>query len=63
MLSNSLGTVYAYQNVSEEINKMFSNLTPDYLGFKNFSYEYPGGFSIGSMSSINTSNNSISNTQ
>lgn len=63
IFTNSLGTVYAYQNVSDEIHKMFSNLTPDYLGFKNSSYEYPGGFSIGSMSSINTSNNSITGTQ
>ena len=63
ILSNSLGIVYAYQNVSEEIYKMFSNLTSDYLGFKNFSYEHPGGFSISSMHSINTSNNSITGTQ
>ncbi|WP_458718684.1 hypothetical protein [Candidatus Nitrosocosmicus sp. R] len=63
ILSDSLGTVYARQNISEEIHKMFSNLTPDYLGFKNFSYEYPGGFSISSMPSINTSNNSITGTQ
>ncbi len=55
----TLGTVYAFQNISEEIYKMFSNLTPDYLGVKNFSYEHPGGFPISSMPSINTSDNSI----
>ena len=59
----SLGTGYARQNLSEEVYKMFSNLTPDYLGSKNFSYEHPGGFPISSMPSINTSNNSITNTQ
>ena len=63
ILSISLGTVYANQNISEEIYKMFNNLTPDYLGFKNFSYDHPGGFSISSMPSINTNNNSISDTQ
>jgi hypothetical protein len=42
---------------------MFSNLTPDYLGFNNFSYEYPGGFSISSMPSINISNNSVNGTR
>jgi len=61
--TDGLGTIYAHQNISEEIYKMFGNLTPDYLGFKNFSYEYPGGFSISSMPSINTSNNSITGTQ
>jgi len=59
----SLGTGYARQNISEEIYKMFSNLTPDHLGGKNFSYEHPGRFSISSMPSINTSNNSMTNTQ
>jgi hypothetical protein len=57
--TNTLGPIHAYQNISEEIYKMFSNLTPDYLGVKNFSYERPGGFSISSMPSINTSNNSM----
>ncbi len=57
--TNTLGPIQAYQNISEEIYKMFSNLTPDYLGVKNFSYERPGGFSISSMPSINTSNNSM----
>ena len=61
--TDGLGTIYAHQNISEEIYKMFGNLTPDYLGFKNFSYERPGGFSISSMPSINTSNNSIAGTQ
>ncbi len=63
ILTNTFGIVYAHQNISEEIHKMFSNLTPDYLGVKNFSYELPGGFSISSMSSINSSNNSITSTQ
>lgn len=58
IISNGLGTVYANENVTEEIYKMFSNLTPDYLGSKNFSYEYSEGFSISSMPSINTSNSS-----
>jgi len=58
-----LGTIYARQNLSEEIYNMFSNLTPDYLGGKKISYEHPGGFSIRSMPSIHTSNNSITNTQ
>ena len=62
ILTNSLGTVYERQNISEEIYIIFSNLTPDYLGIKNFSYEHPGGFSISSMPSINTSNNSITGT-
>ena len=57
--TNLVGPIQAYQNISEEIYKMFSNLTPDYLGVKNFSYERPGGFSISSMPSINTSNNSM----
>jgi hypothetical protein len=57
--TNTLGPIQAYQNISEEIYKMFSNLTPDYLGVKNFSYERPGGFSISSMPSINTSNISM----
>jgi len=61
--TNTLGTVHARQNISEEIYKMFGNLTPDHLGVKNFSYELPGGFSISSMPSINTSNNSITNTR
>jgi hypothetical protein len=61
--NNSLETVYTSQNISEEIYKMFSNLTPDYLGFNNFSYEYPGGFSISSMPSINISNNSVNGTR
>ena len=61
--TDGLGTVNAYQNISEEIYKMFGNLTPDYLGFNNFSYERPGGFSISSMPSINTSSNSIAGTQ
>lgn len=61
--NNSLETGYTSQNISEEIYKMFSNLTPDYLGFKNFSYEYPGGFSVSSMPSINISNNSVNETQ
>jgi hypothetical protein len=63
ILTNSLGTVYAHQNMSEEIYRMFSNLTPDYLGIKNFSYEHPDGFSISSMQIINTSDDSITGTQ
>ena len=63
ILTGGLGSANAYQNISEEIQKMFSNLTPDYLGFKNFSYEYPGGFSVSSMPSINISNNSVNGTQ
>ena len=62
-LTNSLGTVYAYQNMSEEIYKMFGNLTPDYLGLKNFTSEYPGGFYISSMPRINTSDDSVTGTQ
>lgn len=54
-------TGYVRQNVSEEIHMMFSNLTPDHLGFKNFSNERSDGFSISSMPSINASNNSIAN--
>ena len=57
ILINVIGTVYPRQNISEQIYKMFSNLTPDNLGSKNFSYEYPGEFSISSMPRINTSNN------
>jgi len=56
---NTVGTVYARQNISEEIYRMFNNLTPDYLGSKNSSYEYPGEFSISSMPRINTSDNPI----
>lgn len=56
--TNILGTAHARQNISEEIYNMFSNLTPGYLGVKNFSYEHLGGFSISSLPSINTSNNS-----
>jgi len=63
ILTNTFGIVYARQNISEEISMIFGNLTPDQLGFKNFSYEHLGGFSISSMPSINTSNNSISGTQ
>ncbi len=59
----TLCTGHARQNISEEIYNMFNNLTPDYLGVKNFSYERPGGFSISSMPSINTSDNSITNIQ
>ena len=58
----SLGTGYARQNISEEINKMFNILTQDHFVHKNFSYERPGGFSISSMTRVNTSNNSITNT-
>jgi hypothetical protein len=61
--NNSLETGYTSQNISEEIYKIFGNLTPDYLGFNNFSYEYPGGFSISSMPSINITNNSVNGTQ
>jgi hypothetical protein len=63
ILMDAVCTVYACQNISEEISVIFGNLTPDQLGFKNFSYEHLGGFSISSMPSINTSNNSISGTQ
>lgn len=59
--TNTLNTGHARQNISEEIHNMFSNLTPDYLGFKNFSYESPGGFSISSLPTINTSINSTIN--
>lgn len=59
----TLWTGHARQNISEEIYNLFSNLTPDYLGVKNFSYERPGGFSISSMPSINTSDNLITNIQ
>ena len=62
-LTNSLGTVNAYQNMSEEIYKMFSNLTPDYLGIKNFTSGYSDGFSISSMPRINTSDDSITGKQ
>ncbi|TVP40891.1 hypothetical protein [Candidatus Nitrosocosmicus arcticus] len=31
---NTLGTSHARQNISEEINYLFSNLTPDNLGVK-----------------------------
>jgi hypothetical protein len=57
----TVGTIHAYQNISEDIYKMFSNLTPEYLGVKDFSSEPPGGFLISSMQSINTSNNLITN--
>ena len=43
ILMNIFGTVYARQNISEQIYKMFGNLTSDNLGSMNFSYEYPGG--------------------
>jgi hypothetical protein len=56
-----VGTIHADQNFPEEISKMFGNLTPDYLGVKNFSSEHPSGFSTSSMKSINTSNNSVTN--
>jgi hypothetical protein len=59
ILTNAVGIVYARHNISEQIYKMFGNLTPDNLGSMNFSYEYPGGFSINSMSSINKTNSSI----
>lgn len=55
------GTAYARQNISEEIYHMFGNLTPDYLGFKNFSYDITNNISTNSLPSINTSNNSIMN--
>ncbi len=61
--TNTLNIGHARQNISEEIYNMFGNLTPDHLGISNFSYERPSGFSISSMPSINTSNNSITNTQ
>ena len=63
ILINTLNTTYARQNISEEIYSMFSNLTPGYLGVKNFSSEHLGGFSISSMPKINTSNSSITNIQ
>ena len=55
ILINTFNTTYARQNISEEIYSMFSNLTPGYLGIKNFSSEHLGEFSISSMSKINTS--------
>ena len=60
---NTLNTTYARQNISEKVYSMFSNLTPDHLGFKNYSSEHLGGFSISSMPQINTSNSSITNIQ
>ena len=57
ILMNIFGTVYARQNISEQIYKMFNNLTPDNLRAMIFSYEYPGEFSINSMPRINMSNN------
>ena len=59
ILINTFNTTYARQNISEEIYSMFSNLTPGYLGIKNFSSEHLGEFSISSMSKINASNSSI----
>ncbi|CAN5888550.1 hypothetical protein BH23THE1_BH23THE1_31920 [soil metagenome] len=59
--TNIPGTVHARQNISEEIYHMFGNLTPDYLGFKNFSYELSNNSLTNSLPSINTSNNSTMN--
>ena len=59
ILIDAGGTVYARQNISEQIYKIFGNLTPHNLGSMNFSYEYLSGFSISSMPSINTTNSSI----
>jgi hypothetical protein len=59
--TNIPDTAYTSQNISEEIYHMFGNLTPDYLGFKNFSYELSNNISTNSLPSINTSNNSIMN--
>ena len=56
---NAVGTVYASHNISEQIYRMFGNLTPNNLGSMNFSNEYPGGFSISSMPSIHTTDSSI----
>lgn len=61
ILTITIGTVHAHQNISEQIYKMFSDLTPDNLGFKNLSFEHPGGFAISPMPGINTSNNLITN--
>ncbi|WP_144732537.1 hypothetical protein [Candidatus Nitrosocosmicus arcticus] len=54
---NTLGTGHARQNISEEIYNMFSNLTPDYLGIKNFSYDDPNGSSENLFSNFSTNNN------
>jgi hypothetical protein len=59
--TNIPGAVHARQNISEEIYHMFGNLTPDYLGVKNFSYDISNNISTNSLPSINTSNNSIMN--
>ena len=56
---NTSYTVDAFQNMSNEINNFFNNLTPDYLGVNNYSFEHSDEFSISSMPRVITSNDSI----
>ena len=58
----TLGTGHARQNISEEINNMFNNLTPGYLGVKNFSYDDSYGSSENFFSIYSTNNNKFTTT-
>ena len=43
---NSFGSNGLFQNMSEDINYLFSNLTPDNLGVKEYSNQFNGIYSL-----------------